>query len=162
MDLGILQSRCLYFSLHWAPAFIHRNTCQGELGWLVTLEDAHSQLIFIILLVYHVVDLTPKSSMAPYYLRRKVPNPCTSPLLLCYPFSLLHHALSGTPISVVLKFFPGCSVSTLGRLCSYHSLSYNLQSQVSVCLFSSELIPYPGLYMPLSNINHLVISTTRF
>ena len=68
MELGILQSRCLYFSpLDGAPAFTHRNTSQGGLRWLAMSEEAPSQLIFTTSFVCHVADLTPKSSMAPYY-----------------------------------------------------------------------------------------------
>lgn len=168
LGLAILESRCLYFSpLDWALAFIHRNTCQGELWWVLTLEEAHSQLIFTIFLVWHWAGLTPKPSMGPHHPRGKAPNPCkVSPLLaLFYPPASCTIRTGWDTLSLVplVCVSPNSSQDTLSappaRLCSHPSLSCDLQNQAFLCLFSKGH-SYPGLYHAI--FQYPVISTTSF
>lgn len=66
LDFSILQSRCLYLSSEIGLLPLStENTSQEGLWWLATSEEAPVSVFFIISLVCHAVDLTPKPSVAP-------------------------------------------------------------------------------------------------
>lgn len=85
-------------------------------------EEAPRQLFSALPLFDILLPWTPKPSMAPHYQRENLWNPCKA-----------------------FKVCPSCSIAPFQPLALCISLSAMIW-KLSLPLFSSELLPYPGVY----------------